>query len=118
MSVWRVRKKIEGGKYETVFESRDRDDALSQFRAEYRLLLESSAHLTRETIESYMGSWDLQDSVMRGGQSNRYYYGYSRTVTRNHGGVYLRMYEATGQDAKLAVRPTRTEALDKILGIC
>lgn len=113
MSVWRVRKKVEGGKYETIFESRDRDDALSQFRAEYRLLLESTPHLTRETIDSYMGQYDLQDSVTN---PHRYWYN-TRQVTRQHAGVYLRLYQATGQDAKLTERPTRTEALDKILGI-
>lgn len=110
--MWRVRKKIEGGKYETIFESRERDDALSQFRAEFRLLLESQPHYTREYIDSQMDSYDLTPRI----DTNRYWYR-PATVTRQVAGVYLRMYEAIGKDAAPAVRPTRTEALDKILGI-
>jgi hypothetical protein len=111
MAMWRVRKKLEGGKYETIFESRERNDALAQFRAEYRLLLESQPHYTRDQIDSMMGSWDLQEHP-----SHAYWYN-SRQVSKQAAGVYLRLYKAEGKDAEPAVRPTRTEALDKILGI-
>ncbi len=110
--MWRIRKKLEGGKYETIFESRERDDALGQFRAEYRLLLESSPRYAREQVESLMNSYDLLPRPMN---ANRYWY-HAATVTRQHEGIYLRLYEATGKDAVVATRPTRTEALDKILG--
>jgi hypothetical protein len=111
MAMWRVRKKIEGGKYQTIFESRDRNDALSQFRAEYRLLLESQPHYTREQIDSQMDGYDLKEY-----EPTHYWY-YNRSVTRQCAGTYLRLYKAEGKDAMEAVRPTRTEALDKILGI-
>lgn len=88
----------------------DRENAISYIREEYRLLLASDPNLSSKDIDSELNSYY---TVPKSGERivRR------RTVSHNGAGFAIMQSDSAKYDQyRGLMRPTRTEALDAILG--
>lgn len=96
--------------WRTIFANEDRAGAIAVFKGELRAVLEADPRLTRADIENRLPNWYL-DNTSYGN------YFHNRRVEMGHGGTGFAIYKSTAKEYDLPTeRPTRTEALDKILG--
>jgi hypothetical protein len=99
-------------KWDVVFTSPDREDAISWVREEYRLLLSCDSNLTSKDIEQRM-SYGCP-------QSGSSVWGRREVLGRRefgHMGTYFSFFHSHSDKylKDVPMRPTRTELLDSIL---
>jgi len=95
----------------TIFTSPEAASAVAHFKMEFRYVLEADPNLSRKQIESYLADYYLDG----GGYMDREYRGH-RVVKAHHSTAFSIYKSQSGEYQDQAVRPDRTELLDKILG--